>query len=96
MKEIEGLSAAGLENFERSLANAVDSARSLEQIDSWLKSQQFVRSVHQTDYLLKSNPPQRDIIIELEMADGSTSRKVVNVFSLGDEQFRFHQLRDRD
>ena len=94
MKSDERLSAAGLESFERSLARAVDSARSLEQIEAWLKSHQFVRSVHRADYLLKSNPPQRDIIVELEMADGSTTRKVVNVFSLGDEQFRFRQLRD--
>jgi len=88
------LSAAGLERFERSLSTAVDGARSLDQIAAWLRSQAFVRSVKQTDYLAKSNPPQRDIIVELALEDGSTTTKAVNLYSLGEEGFRFRQLRD--
>lgn len=94
MNSEERLSVAGLEIFERSLASEVENSRSLEQIDAWLRSHPFVRSVQQTDYLAKSNPPQRDIVVELDMEDGSTARKVVNVFCLNEQGFRFRQLRD--
>jgi hypothetical protein len=82
------------ETFKNSLAAAVHRARSLDEIEAWLKSQQGVTSVQLASYLLKSNPPQRDFILVYRMEDGSTLRKVVNILDFGNEQFQFHQLRD--
>ena len=81
---------------EKALAAAIASAQSLGEIETWLKSQQRVKSVQLAKYLLKSNPPQRDFIVEFEMEDGSTVKKIVNFFEKGDQQFRFqfHKLRD--
>jgi hypothetical protein len=90
----ESLSTGDFETFQKTLAAAVDSARSLDEIEAWLKSQQGVKSVQLADYLLKSNPPQRDFIVEFRMQDGSTVKKIVNIFDLGNQQFRFHKLRD--
>jgi hypothetical protein len=63
-------------------------------IGAWLKSQQGVKSVQLADYLSKSNPPQRDFMVELKTVGGSTVRKIVNIFDLGNQQFQFRQLRD--
>ena len=90
----ESTSAADLEALEKSLPAAIAGARSLAEIESWLKSQPGVKSVQLADYLSKSNPPQRDFIVELKTTDGSTVKRVVNIFDLGNEQFEFRQLRD--
>ncbi len=91
----ESLSTVDLEAFQETLATAIASAQSLEEIEAWLRSQQCVKSVLLTDYLLKSNPPQRDLIVEFKLADGSTAKKVVNIFDSGNQQFQFHKLRDQ-
>jgi hypothetical protein len=90
----ESLSNIDLEAFQKTLSAVVASARSLDEIQVWLKSQQRVKSVQLAGYLLKSNPPQRDFIMEFEMADGSAVKKIVNIFDLGNQQFQFHELRD--
>jgi hypothetical protein len=51
--------------------------------------------VELADYLLKSHPPQRDFIVELKAEGGTTIRKIVNVYDLGKQQFRFNKLRDQ-
>lgn len=89
------LSTADMDALEESLAAAINRARSLDEIELWLKSQQCVESVKLTDYLLKSNPPQRDLIVSFIMKDGSMVTKIVNVFDLGNQQFQFHELRDQ-
>jgi len=91
----ESLSTVDFEVLEKTLATAIDSARSLDEIETWLKSQQYIKSVQLADYLLKSNPPQRDFIVEFSMQHGSTVTKIVNIFDLGNQQFRFHKLRDQ-
>jgi hypothetical protein len=89
------LSSVDLEALKESLATAIARARSLNEIEAWLKSQPCVLSVELTNYLLKSNPPQRDFIVSFKMADGSTIKKIVNVFDSGNQQFEFHKLRDQ-
>ena len=90
----ESRSTVDFEALEKTLAIVIDSARSLDEIEAWLKSQQGVKSVQLAGYLLKSNPPQRDFILEFRMEDGSTVKKIVNIFDLGNQQFQFHKLRD--
>jgi hypothetical protein len=86
--------AVDFEVLAGKLPAAIASLRSLAAIETWLKSQPGVRAVQLGDYLLKSNPPQRDFIIEAQTADGATVRKTIHVFELGEQQFQFHQLRD--
>ena len=90
----ESLSTADFGAFQKLLAAAIASARSLDEIAAWLKSQQCLKSVQLADYLLKSNPPQRDFIVEFRMEDGSTVKKILNIFDLGNQQFKFRKLRD--
>jgi hypothetical protein len=88
------LSIVEYEAFEKTLATVINSARSLAEIEAWLKSQQCVKSVHLGNYLIKSNPPQRDFIVELSMENGLTVKKIVNLFDLDNQRFQFHKLRD--
>jgi hypothetical protein len=80
---------------EKTLGEVICKLRSLDQIEAWLKSQQCVKSVQLADYLLKSNPPQRDFIVEFLIQDGSTVMKIINIFDLGSQQYRFNKLRDQ-
>jgi hypothetical protein len=90
----ESFLALDLEVFQQNLAAVVDSARSLDEIQAWLNSQQSIESVRLGDYLLKSNPPQRDLIVQFKAVDGSIVNKVATIFDLGNQQFRFNKLRD--
>jgi hypothetical protein len=91
----ESLSTVDFEALKKTLTTVIDSARSLDEIEAWLKSQQYVTSVQLAGYLLKSNPPQRDFIVELKMAEDSTVKKIINIFDLGNQQFQFNKLRDQ-
>ena len=91
----ESLPIVDFEALEKNLAAAISSARSLDEIEAGLKSQPGVISVQLADYLLKSNPPQRDFIVEFRTANNSTTKKIVNIFDLGNQQFQFHKLRDQ-
>jgi hypothetical protein len=88
-------STVDFETLEKTLAAAIASARSLDEIEAWLKSQPWVKSVQLANYLAKSNPPQRDFIVELRTENDSTTKRVVNIFDLGNQQFKFHKLRDQ-
>lgn len=83
----ESLSAKEFQVLEKKIATAVDNAKSLDEIEAWLKSQKCVKSVQLADYLLKSNPPQRDFIVEFSLQDGSAVKKVINICDLGNQQF---------
>ncbi len=90
----ESLSTVDFDAFEKTLMNVIDSARSLDEIEAWLKLQECIKSVQLAGYLLKSNPPQRNFILEFVMGDCSTVKKIVNIFDLGNQQFQFQELRD--
>lgn len=87
-------STVDFEKLEESLAKAIAGAQSLDEIAEWLKSQPGVESVQLANYLAKSNPPQRDFIVEFRTGNDSTTKKIVNIFDRGNQQFEFRKLRD--
>jgi hypothetical protein len=87
------LGPGDLDAFTRSLREFIARAKSIEEITQWLEAQQFVASVRVMDYLRKSEPPQREILIELKMEDASIERRAVTIYDLGPEQFQLHGLR---
>jgi hypothetical protein len=88
-------STIDFEIFKRTLDSVIRNAQSLEEIEAWLNSQPCVKSVQLAGYLSKSNPPQRDFIVEFEIVGGLTVQKIVNIFDLGNQQFQFRKLRDQ-
>jgi hypothetical protein len=87
-------SRSDMGGVEKVLTDAVDNARSLDELEAWFKAQPGVRSVQRTDYLLKSHPPQRNFIVEFLLHDGSSMVKIVNFLELSDQRFQFRKLRD--
>ncbi|MBA4535213.1 hypothetical protein [Brevibacillus halotolerans] len=90
----ESLLTINFETLEKTLATVIDSAQSIAEIEAWLKSHHCVKSVQLAGYLLKSNPPQREFTVEFKIESGSTVKKIVNIFELGNQQFQFYKLRD--
>lgn len=88
-------SATYLQKFQKALEGAISEARSLEEIARWLQAQQQVKSVQLAPYLLKSNPPQRKFMVEFELARGSSVKKVVYIYDLGNYRFQFNKLSDQ-
>ncbi|MFC0666202.1 hypothetical protein ACFSKY_05415 [Azotobacter chroococcum] len=84
-----------LEALKNRLSPAINQARSLKEIESWIRSQPSVKSVELADHLLKSNPPQREFFVELKMEDGTTVKKIINIFELGNQRFKFHKLHEQ-
>lgn len=80
--------------FESALPGVANGAQSLAEIEAWVRSQPCVRSVRLADYILKSNPPQRDFVIECGTRDGTMVRKILNVYVLSGEKFQFNGVRD--
>ena len=78
----------------KALPGVANTARSLDEIEAWLRAQPGVTSVELGDYLLKSNPPQRDFLVECTTKDGSRVRKVLNVYVLSGDRFQFNCVRD--
>jgi hypothetical protein len=78
----------------KALAGVAGAAHSLDEIAAWIRAQPGVKNVELADYLLKSNPPQRDFLVECTRKDGSTERKVLNVYVLSGDRFQFNCVRD--
>ena len=84
----ESCATIDFEALKKALVAGIAKARSLDEIEhGW--PQHGVKSVQLADYLLKSNPPQRDFILELRKENASTVTKIVNVFDLGNKNFSF-------
>ena len=77
------------------LATVIDSAQSLNEIKTWIESLRCVKSMQLANYLLKSNPPQREFIVEFKMEGDSAVKKIITIFDLGNKQFQFNKLRDQ-
>jgi hypothetical protein len=82
-------------DLERALPGVANAAHSLEEIAASIRAYPCVRDVQLADYLLKSNPPQRDFIIECETGDGLVVKRILNVTVRGDRDFEFNGVRDR-
>jgi hypothetical protein len=80
--------------FTTTLANIIARARSLSDIETWLREQPFIASVTVADYLLKSNPPQREIFLEIKMTSGGTEKRILRILELDPARFQFHIMRE--
>jgi hypothetical protein len=80
--------------IEKTLPGIVEQISSLEELDTWLKSQECIQSVTLQDFLIKTNPPQRKFIVEFKSSKGSTLTKVINIFVWGDGRLEFNNLHD--
>lgn len=80
--------------IENTLLIIVAQVSSLEELKTWLESQKCIQSVRLEDFLIKTNPPQRELIIECKDNNESVFTKIINIFVLNDGEFSLNQLRD--
>ena len=78
---------------ETALATVVANAASLDEIAAWLGSQAGVATVQLAAHLLKSNPPQREFMLELRSGGGDPVRMLVMVAERGDGRFALQEVR---
>jgi len=87
-------SANDIDELEEALPGVANNAQSLDEIEAWIRAQPCVKGVELAAYLLKSNPPQRDFLIECGTKDGAMVRKVLNILVLSGRKFQFNSLHD--
>jgi hypothetical protein len=79
---------------EKILPVVVEQVSSLEELENWLRSQECIQAVRLEAFLLKTNPPQREFIVEFKSNRDSTITKVIDIFVLGNGRFSLSKLRD--
>jgi hypothetical protein len=83
------ISVKELEVIIRSLGDVLRSAGSLEDFENWLKSQRGVKSVGTAEWLIKTEPPKKEVSVVFRMDDGSTTTSVIDVILYPDQTFGF-------
>ena len=79
------ISAEELAELTEILADVLDGIQSPEEFESWLKSQHCVKSVRMGDYIIKTEPPQKELSVIFKMDDGSTVTKVIDIILRRDQ-----------
>ncbi len=83
-----------LSEFEQYLPIVMDRMNSLEEFHRWLELQPHILSVTLEDYWIKTNPPQREFVVEFGGDRTSTVTRIIDVYVLGDGQIRFSECRE--
>ena len=81
-----------LKKFEASIAKTVRDSNSLEELKSWLQSQQYIDFVRLENYVIKTFPPRREFSIGLRMEGGAIQEKVLTIVVLNDDHFELHEI----
>ena len=79
------ISPEDLAELRGPLADIVQRMGSLEELEDWLRSQHCVESVRTADYLIKTEPPQKELLVTFKMDDSSTVTKVVDIILYRDQ-----------
>ncbi|GEM_PF-638905 len=73
------ISVKDLAKLTETLTDIIQRIRSLEELEGWLRSQHCVKSVRTADYLIKTMPPRKELLVAFKMDDGSTITKVIDI-----------------
>ena len=88
-----GLSAKDLERFTKSIGGTLTRIASLESFERWLKKQPSVASVKTSDYVIKTEPPRKEVTVTYKMGDGSTITQIIVVILNPDQTFGLTNIR---
>ena len=91
----EGLTEDELDSLRGMMPAVLENIRSLEEFERWLRSQRCVTSVETANYLVKTEPPAKEIIIAFKMRDGTTVTKIIDVIMQSNDRFRVGGFHDR-
>jgi hypothetical protein len=79
------ISIKELAELTETLADVIQHIGSLEELEEWLRSQHCVDSVRTADYLIKTEPPQKELLVTFKMHDGSTVTKAIDIILYPDK-----------
>lgn len=79
--------------FKMSIVEAVSNSKSLEELESWLQSRQYLDFVRLEDYLIKTFPPRREFTVGLRMKGGAIQEKILTIIIIEDDQLEFYEIR---
>lgn len=82
-----------LKKIEMSMAEIVRKSNSLEELESWLQSRQYIDFVRLEDYVIKTFPPRREFTVRLRMKGGGIHEKVLTIVILEKDQLEFYEIR---
>lgn len=88
------ISINDFDKLKETLSKVVEKVSSLEEFETWLKSQEYIQSVSLQNFLIKTNPPQKEFIVEFKINDGSTRAKAIDIFVLENGRFRFSRFHE--
>lgn len=83
-----------LKTMEKNLEDALEEMGSLNGFENWLRSQSVVESVRLADFVIKTFPPQREILVTFRTEDGTRVTKVIDVEVLPDQTCHLVRLHD--
>ena len=81
-----------MKDFQREISIAIKGASSLADIEEWCRRQAFVASIEIKPYLLKSNPPQRELIVEINTIGEGVVNRAVHFYELGEGSYKFNGI----
>lgn len=84
-----------IQDLAQGLANAIRTLRSLDEITSWLGSRQGIKSVILMDYVIKTDPPQKEFVVTYTTDDGANAVKVIDILLLSNDRFALGSIHDR-
>lgn len=93
MMSENSLSANDFENLIQAIDVTLNSIDSLESFEIWLREQPSVVSVKTANYVLKTEPPRKEISVTFQMRDGSTPTHVIVVILYPDQTFGLANIR---
>ncbi|MEM7063452.1 MAG: hypothetical protein AAF572_09850 [Cyanobacteria bacterium P01_B01_bin.77] len=79
--------------FEQDLTVAISAATSLDEIYTWLTQHNDVDSVSVSDYIIKTEPPQREFNASYRLAPDTLTPIIIDVLEFSDDQFQLSEVR---
>lgn len=73
-----------IQNFEERVKTVLQNISSLDEFLNWLNKQKDIKSIHLENYLVKTNPPKKEIRVKLK-----ERTLVINVYILPNEKISY-------
>jgi len=79
----------------RSVARAAEEGKTLVELERWLREQPWIESLDTDDYVIETDPPQKEYRVRLRTSDGRAVRRAIDIILYPDGSLRLggiHEL----
>lgn len=78
--------------FHAEATEAIAQAHSIDEIVRWLQGQPLIASVRVDNALLKSHPPQREVVIQRTGPSATAQTVTLYIYELGPDRFELKSV----